>query len=189
MERVIAHLADVLPERAVLTNGAGNYAAWAHRYFPYHGGRAAWRTQLAPTSGSMGYGLPAAIAAKLADPSRDVVCLAGDGCFQMTAQEFGTACQYGANVVVLVCDNGMYGTIRMHQERQYPGRPSGTDLVNPDFAAWARSYGAFGETVTRDEDFPQAFARAREAGTPAILDLKTDPRALSPKLTLAEAGA
>ena len=189
MERVIAHLADVLPERAVLTNGAGNYSAWAHRYFPYKSGRDAWRTQLAPTSGSMGYGLPAAIAAKLADPSRDVVCLAGDGCFQMTCQEFGTACQYGANVTVLVCDNGMYGTIRMHQERQYPGRPSGTNLVNPDFAAWARSYGAFGETVTRDEDFPQAFARARDAGTPAILDLKTDPRALSPKLTLAEAAS
>ncbi len=184
MERVIAHLREVLPANAAITNGAGNYSAWAHRYYRYGGGSAHWRTQVAPTSGSMGYGLPAAIAAKLADPAREVICLAGDGCFQMTAQEFGTACQYGANVVVLVSNNGMYGTIRMHQQRHYPGRPSGTALVNPDFAAWARSYGAFGETVERDEDFPGALDRARTAGKPALLDLMVDPRALSPKQVL-----
>jgi acetolactate synthase-1/2/3 large subunit len=133
----------------------------------------------------MGYGLPAAIAAKLRHPERDVVCLAGDGCFQMVMQEFGVACQYGANVIVLVSNNGMYGTIRMHQERKYPDRPSGTRMHNPDFAAFARSYGGFGATVTRDSEFPAALQAAREAGVPAILDLKVDPHALSPKLTLA----
>jgi acetolactate synthase-1/2/3 large subunit len=180
MERVVTHLAQVLPDDAILTNGAGNYSAWLHRYYRYR----SWRTQLAPTSGSMGYGLPAAVSAKLAHPDRDVICLAGDGCFQMTCQEFGTACEFDANVVVLVCDNGMYGTIRMHQERAYPGRQSGTKLRNPDFAAWAESYGAFGRRVTRDEDFSDALAEARSAGRPAILHLITDPRALTPKLRL-----
>lgn len=177
MERVIAHLDAVLPEDAILTNGAGNYSAWLHRYYAYK----RFRTQLAPTSGSMGYGLPAAVAAKLEAPHREVVCLAGDGCFQMTGTEFGTACEYGANIVVLISNNGVYGTIRMHQERHYPGRPSGTAMKNPDFAAWARSYGAFGETVERDADFPAAFERARNAGRPAILDLKIDPAAISPR--------
>ncbi|KXF75330.1 thiamine pyrophosphate-binding protein [Paramesorhizobium deserti] len=180
MEYIVRHLSDTLPEDAILTNGAGNYSAWLHRYFAYK----KWRTQLAPTSGSMGYGLPAAVAAKLAHPDRDVVCLAGDGCFQMAMQEFGTACQYGANIIVLVSNNGMYGTIRMHQERHYPGRVSGTDMINPDFAALAKSYGAYGETVLRNEDFPAAFTRAREAGAPAILDLMVDPKALSPRLVL-----
>ncbi|WP_118138234.1 thiamine pyrophosphate-binding protein [Oceanicella sp. SM1341] len=180
MEQVIAHLNDVLPDDAVLTNGAGNYSAWLHRYYRYRG----WRSQLAPTSGSMGYGLPAAIAAKLQQPEREAICLAGDGCFQMVSQEFGTACEYGANVVVLLCDNGMYGTIRMHQQRNYPGRPSGTAMRNPDFAALARAYGGFGATVTRDADFPAAFAEARAAGVPAILHLKTDPKALGPRLLL-----
>jgi len=180
MEYIVRHLSDTLPEDAILTNGAGNYSAWLHRYFAYK----KWRTQLAPTCGSMGYGLPAAVAAKLAHPERDVICFAGDGCFQMTMQEFGTACQYGASIIVLVSNNGMYGTIRMHQERHYPGRVSGTDMVNPDFAALAKSYGAYGETVLRSEDFPTAFSRAREAGTPAILDLMVDPKALSPRLVL-----
>lgn len=180
METIIAHLNEVLPDDAVLTNGAGNYAAWLHRYYRYRG----WRTQLAPTSGSMGYGLPAAIAAKLETPQRDVVCLAGDGCLQMVVQEFGTAAQYGANIVVLVANNGLYGTIRMHQHRTYPGRPSGTDLKNPDFAALAKAYGGHGATVERDEDFPDAFAEARQAALPAILDLKIDPRALSPRMVL-----
>ncbi|WP_027135623.1 thiamine pyrophosphate-binding protein [Geminicoccus roseus] len=180
MERVVAHLNEVLPDDAVLTNGAGNYSAWLHRYYRYRG----WRTQLAPTSGSMGYGLPAAIAAKLHDPGRDVVCLAGDGCFQMVSQEFATACQERANVVVLISDNGMYGTIRMHQQRNYPGRPSGTALVNPDFAALARAHGGFGATVERDEDFPAAFAQARQAGLPAIIHLRMDPAALSPRMVL-----
>lgn len=182
MEQVIRHLSASLDENAIVTNGAGNYATWLHRYFRYKN----WRTQLAPTSGSMGYGLPAAVAAKLACPNRQVICLAGDGCLQMTMQEFGTACQYGANIVVLVVNNGMYGTIRMHQERVYPGRISGTTIANPDFAALARAYGAYGETVTRTADFTAALTRALEAGSPAILDLKVDPRALSSRQVLPE---
>lgn len=180
METVIAHLNGVLGDDAVLTNGAGNYSAWLHRYYRYRG----WRTQLAPTSGSMGYGLPAAIAAKLECPDRDVICLAGDGCFQMVMQEFGVACQYGANVIVLVSNNGMYGTIRMHQQKTYPQRPSGTTMVNPDFAALARAYGGFGRSVTCDADFADAFDAARASGKPAILDLKVSPDALSPRLKL-----
>ena len=180
MENVVGHLREVLPEDAILTNGAGNYSAWLHRYYRYR----RWRTQLAPTSGSMGYGLPAAVAAKLTHPDREVICLAGDGCFQMTCQEFGTACEFGTNIVVIICDNGMYGTIRMHQERAYPGRPIGTGLRNPDFAAWAESYGAFGVRVTSDEAFPNALAAARASGKPAIVHVLTDPRAISPKLRL-----
>ena len=183
MERVVAHLNEALPEDAVLTNGAGNYAAFLHRYAVHR----RFGTQLAPTSGSMGYGLPAAIAAKLEDPSREVVCLAGDGCFQMTSAEMATAAQHGAGVVVLVCDNGMYGTIRMHQERAYPGRVSGTALANPDFAALARAHGGHGATVEEDAALPGALAEAREAaatGRPALLHLRLDPRALSPRMTL-----
>ena len=183
LERVVTHLSEVLPADAVLTNGAGNYSAWLHRYHRYRG----FRTQLAPTSGSMGYGLPAAIAAKLERPKREAIAFAGDGCFQMTGQEFATACERGANVVVLVCDNGMYGTIRMHQERAYPGRPSGTALANPDFAALARAHGGFGATVERDEEFPAALEEARAAGRPAILHLRLDPRALSPRMVLENA--
>jgi len=184
MERVIDHLNGVLEDDAILTNGAGNYSAWLHRYYRYRG----WRTQLAPTSGSMGYGLPASIAAKLQHPDRDVICLAGDGCFQMVSQEFGTACEYGANVIVIISDNGMYGTIRMHQQRHYPQRPSGTSLRNPDFAALARSYGGLGLTVKEDAEFPDALAKARNANVPSIIHLKLDPRALSPRLEL-EAGS
>ncbi len=184
MEQVIAHLGRVLPDDAILTNGAGNYSAWLHRYHRYK----TWRSQLAPTSGSMGYGLPAAVAAKLQYPDRDVICLAGDGCFQMTMQELGTAAQYGAGVVVLVSNNGLYGTIRMHQERSYPGRPSGTDIVNPDFAALAAAYGGYGELVSQDEDFPDALARAREAARtsrrPAVLELRISPAALTPRSTV-----
>jgi len=177
---VVRHLADTLPEDAIITNGAGNFSAWVHRYYCYRH----YRTQLAPTSGSMGYGLPAAVAAKLTHPERTVVCVAGDGDLQMTLQEFGTAAQYGANIIVLVSNNGMYGTIRMHQERHYPKRVSGTELVNPDFAALARAYGGHGETVTRDRDFPAALQRALAAGRPAMLDLRVDRAALSPKLRL-----
>ncbi len=180
---VVAHLGEALPADAILTNGAGNYAAWLHRFHRHRG----WGTQLAPTSGSMGYGLPAAVAAKLRRPDREVVCLAGDGCFQMTMQEMGTAAQHGAGVVVLVCDNAMYGTIRMHQARSYPGRPVATTLSNPDFAAIARSYGAFGEAVRETAGFAAGFARAREAaaaGRPALLHLFTDPDAISPSARL-----
>jgi acetolactate synthase-1/2/3 large subunit len=178
LEEVVAHLNAVLPPDAILTNGAGNYASWLHRYYRYR----AFRSQLAPTSGSMGYGLPAAIAAKLQHPGRPVVCLAGDGCFQMTMQEFGSAAQYGANVVVIVCNNSSYGTIRMHQEREYPGRVVGTMIRNPDFAALARSYGGFGEKVSRTADFPKALEAAMAAGVPALIELQMDQRAVSHRL-------
>lgn len=177
MEQVIMHLAQVMPEDAIITNGAGNYAGWLHRYYCYR----SYRTQLAPTSGSMGYGLPAAVAAKLAEPTKEVVCLAGDGCFQMTLQEFGTAAQYGAKIIVIVINNGVYGTIRMHQQGAYPKRPSGTNMQNPDFAALAQCYGCYGEHVHKTDEFPAALARAREAGTSAIIELHVDPCAVSPR--------
>lgn len=180
MEQIITHLNDVLDDDAILTNGAGNYSAWLHRYYQYR----SWRTQLAPTSGSMGYGLPAAIAAKLEFPDREVICMAGDGCFQMVSQEFGTAIQYGANIIVLVSNNGMYGTIRMHQQKRYPKRPSGTKLVNPDFSALAKSYGGFGATVHNQAEFESALKSARAANLPCILDMKVSPSALSPRALL-----
>ncbi|SFP34389.1 acetolactate synthase-1/2/3 large subunit [Tranquillimonas alkanivorans] len=182
MERVVGWLAANLPDDAIVTNGAGNYAAWLHRYYSFR----RFGTQLAPTSGSMGYGFPAAVAASIAHPDRTVVCLAGDGCFQMTLNEASTAMQHGAKPVVIVCNNGRYGTIRMHQERQYPGRVSGTDLANPDFGALARAYGGYGEVVEDGEAFPQAFARARASGTLAVIELRLDPEALSPGATLSE---
>ncbi|MFD1695368.1 thiamine pyrophosphate-binding protein [Roseibium aestuarii] len=167
---------------AIFANGAGNYATWVHRFHRFR----AYATQAAPTSGSMGYGLPGAIAAKLAFPDREVICFAGDGCLQMTMQEFGTACQEKANIIVVAVDNSMYGTIRMHQERHYPGRVSATELVNPDFAAFARAYGAHAETVTTTEEFGPAFERARAAGTPALLHLKLDPEAITPAASLTQ---
>ncbi|ARC87359.1 thiamine pyrophosphate-binding protein [Rhodovulum sp. MB263] len=185
MEEVVTHLSEALPETAVLTNGAGNYAAFLHRYFRYRGPG----TQLAPTSGSMGYGFPAAIAAKLARPGLPVICLAGDGCFQMTLNEMSTAVQNGANVVVIVANNGRYGTIRMHQERKYPGRVSGTDLVNPDYAALARAYGGEGETVTDQAAFAPALERALASDRPFVIELRLDPEALATGLTLSEARA
>ena len=182
MGPVMAHLEEVLPHDAILTNGAGNYATWVHRF---HRSRT-FATQAAPTSGSMGYGMPAAVAAKLLFPEREVIAFAGDGCFQMHGQEFGTAMQYGANIIAIVVNNGMYGTIRMHQEREYPARVSGTDLVNPDFAALARAYGGHGETVETTEDFAPAFARARASGKPSIIEIRLDPEALTVSRTLSE---
>lgn len=182
MAAVMDWLEANLPEDTICTNGAGNYATWLHRFHRFR----RYGTQAAPTSGSMGYGLPAAVAAKLAFPEREVICFAGDGCLQMTMQEFGTACQEGANIIVLAIDNGMYGTIRMHQERTYPGRPSATKLVNPDFAALARTYGAFGATVERTEDFGPAYAAARASGKPAILHMKLDPEAITPAASLSQ---
>ena len=179
---IVADLRERLPDDAILTNGAGNYAIWANRHFGYRG----LGTQLAPTSGSMGYGLPAAVAAKLAHPDRPVVCFAGDGCFLMTGQELATAVQYELAIVVVVVDNGMYGTIRMHQEREHPGRVSGTELRNPDFAALARAYGAFGARVETTEEFAPAFAEAVAAGGPALLHLILDPEAITPRASLSE---
>ena len=185
LEQVIAHLSDVLPDNAIVANGAGNYAAFLHRYFRARD----FPGLLAPTSGSMGYGFPAAIAAKLHAPDRPVICVAGDGCFQMTMNEFSTACQHGAAVVVIVCNNGQYGTIRMHQEKTYPERISGTALFNPDYAALARAYGGHGAVVRETAEFGPALDRALASGKPAIIELVLDPDALSPGLTVAKARA
>ena len=182
MAEIVAWLRDHLPADAILTNGAGNYSVWLHRFFRYGD----YRSQLGPTSGSMGYGLPASIAAKTVHPERPAVCFAGDGCFQMTGQELATAVQYGLNVIVLVINNGMYGTIRMHQERHYPGRVLGTELHNPDFAALARAHGAFGAVVERTEDFAAAFEAAEDSGKPALLELRLDPEAITPRQSLSE---
>ena len=184
-EQVITWLSDNLPDNAILTNGAGNYAAWLHRYFVYK----QYGTQLAPTSGSMGYGFPAAISASLEHPDRQVVCLAGDGCIQMTINEMSTAIQHGAKPIVIVMNNGRYGTIRMHQEKTYPGRVSGTELANPDYPALARAYGGFGALVERSEDFPAAFKAAQDAGTVAIIECRIDPEALSTGQTLTQVRA
>jgi acetolactate synthase I/II/III large subunit len=177
---VMQHLESVLPTDAILTNGAGNYATWVHRFHRYRG----FRTQLAPTSGAMGYGVPAAIAAKALYPQRTVVAFAGDGCFLMTGQELATAVQEKLNVIFIVVNNNMYGTIRMHQEREFPAHVHGTALVNPDFAAYARAFGAHGELVERTADFAAAFERARQAGKPALIEIRIDPEAISPNITL-----
>jgi acetolactate synthase-1/2/3 large subunit len=169
-----------LPEDTIVAGGAGNFAGWLHRHFRYKG----FRTQLGSTNGSMGYGYPAALAAKLAAPKRTVFALCGDGDFLMTGQEIATAAQYGANFVTVVVNNGLYGTIRMHQEREYPGRVYGTELKNPDFAAYARAFGGHGETVERTEDFAPAFERASKSGKPAIIELRIDPDAITPTTTL-----
>jgi acetolactate synthase-1/2/3 large subunit len=175
LAEVIATLSRELPDDAIVTNGAGNYAGFLNRYFQYKG----YPTQLAPASGSMGYGLPAAIAAKLIHPGRPAVALAGDGCALMTGQELATAVQYGANIVLIVANNGMYGTIRMHQERLYPGRVVGTSLVNPDLSALARSFGAAGVTVEATREFLPVLRRALSASVPTVIELKIDPDAIS----------
>jgi acetolactate synthase-1/2/3 large subunit len=182
LEDVITTLSAELPDDAIVTNGAGNYAAFLHRYFQYK----SYPTQLAPTSGSMGYGLPAAIAAKITFPERPVVALAGDGCMLMTGQELATAVQYGLPIVLIVANNGMYGTIRMQQERHYPGRVLGTSLVNPDFAVLARAFGAKGETVCETAAFLPALKRALAARGPTVIELKLDPEAITPSKTLSE---
>ena len=171
----IAHLRARVPD-AIVTNGAGNFSAWVHRFWRSHD----YPTQLAPTSGAMGYGVPAAITAKLLAPERTVICFSGDGDFLMSGQELATAVQYELPFVVLLVNNGMYGTIRMHQERHYPGRVIGTDLVNPDFAAYARAFGAYGATVTETAQFADALESALAAGTPALIELRTDPEAINP---------
>jgi acetolactate synthase-1/2/3 large subunit len=183
MAKVIDHLNADLPDDAIVTNGAGNYTIWLHRYYRYR----KLRTQLAPKSGTMGYGLPAAIAAQLRHPERRVVCLAGDGCFIMASQEFATAVQQQLPILVIIVNNAMYGSIRMHQENHFPDRPSGTDLLNPDFAALAQSYGAHGEAIDAHGDFPAAFARALAARRPAIIELRVNRNQLTPDRRLSSA--
>jgi acetolactate synthase-1/2/3 large subunit len=175
----IAQLRERVPD-AIVTNGAGNFSAWVHRFWRWHD----YPTQLAPTSGAMGYGVPAAVAAKLVAPERTVICFAGDGDFLMSGQELAVAMQYGLPILVLVVNNGMYGTIRMHQERLYPGRVVGTDLVNPDFAAYARAFGAHAATVTETAQFADALDAALGAGTSALIELRIDPEAINPRTTL-----
>jgi len=180
LSQVVRTLRERLPDDAILCNGAGNFAVWGHRFFPFRH----YRTQLAPTSGAMGYGVPAAIAAKLAQPGCVVVCIAGDGDFLMSGNELATAVHEDAAIIVLVVNNGMYGTIRMHQERDYPGRVVGTSLTNPDFAAFAQSFGVSGELVARTEEFAPALDRALATGRPALLELRVDPEGITPQATL-----
>jgi acetolactate synthase I/II/III large subunit len=182
MGPIMAYLEEALPDDAIITNGAGNYATWVHRFHRFR----RYATQGAPTSGSMGYGTPAAVAAKALFPEREVICFAGDGCFLMNGQEFATAVQYDLPIIVIVVNNGIYGTIRMHQEREYPGRVVATDLKNPDFAALARAYGGHGEMVETTADFAPAFERARAAGKPAIIEIKLDPEAITPTRTMTD---
>jgi acetolactate synthase-1/2/3 large subunit len=177
---ILAYLNKNVPANTLITNGAGNYTAWVHRFYEF----SEPGTQVAPISGAMGYGVPAAIGAKLVYPERMVLAFAGDGCFLMNGQELATAVQYGLNIIFIVVNNNMLGTIRMHQERNFPGRVSGTTLVNPDFAAYARAFGAYGEVVERTEDFPAAFERALAARRPALIELRVDPEALTPNATL-----
>ena len=180
MSECMVHLGEVLPPTAIVTNGAGNFAAWLHRFHRHR----AMHTQLAPTSGAMGYGFPAAIAAKSVHPDREVICIAGDGDYLMTGQELATAVQYGINVVTVIVDNGTYGTIRMHQEGHYPGRVIATDLKNPDFVKYAEAFGAFAIRCERTEAFPAALAAARNAGRPAIVHLITSAEDIAPGRTI-----
>ncbi len=182
MGPIMDYLEKALPEDAILANGAGNYATWVHRFHRFR----RFATQAAPTSGSMGYGTPAAVAAKALHPDREVIAFAGDGCFMMNGQEFATAVQYDLPIIVIVVNNGIYGTIRMHQEREYPNRVVATDLKNPDFAALARAYGGHGETVEKTADFAPAFERARASGKPAIVEIRLDPEAITPARTLTQ---
>jgi acetolactate synthase I/II/III large subunit len=179
---IMVWLRDNLPADAIICNGAGNFASWIHRFFRFR----RFAQHIAPTSGSMGYGVPAAVAMKRLYPARPVVCIAGDGDFLMNGQEFATAVQYDLPFVTVIADNSLYGTIRMHQEREYPGRISATVLRNPDFAAYARAFGGFGATVLRTADFAAAFAAALASGQPAIIHLKIDPEASTPTMTLSQ---
>lgn len=179
---IVTWLRDHLRDDAIVCNGAGNYAVWVHRYYRHR----KFATQFAPTAGSMGYGVPAAVGVKRLHPERTVVAFSGDGDFLMNGQDFATAVQFEAPVIVIVADNGLYGTIRMHQERHYPGRISATQLRNPDFAAYARAFGGFGVTVEKTSEFPAAFHAAEQSGLPAIIHLKVDPEAITPNTTLAK---
>jgi len=177
---IIVWLREHLPDDAIICTGAGNFTAWVHRFYRFR----RYATHIGPCSGSMGYGVPSAVAMKTLYPDRTVVGISGDGDFLMNGQEFATAVQYNLPFVTLIADNGMYGTIRMHQEREYPGRVVATALRNPDFAAYARSFGGFGVTVERTADFPAAFEAAQKSGLPALVHLKIDPNAITPATTL-----
>ena len=177
---VMAFLRKRLPANAIITNGAGNYSGWVQRFYQYTG----FRTQLAPTNGAMGYGVPSAVAAKIVHPDRVVVSFSGDGCFTMNGQELATAVQYDLPVLFIVINNGMYGTIRMHQEREYPARVYATALKNPDFAALARAYGLHGEVVNKTSEFEPAFERALASNKPALLELRIDPEAITTRASL-----
>jgi acetolactate synthase-1/2/3 large subunit len=179
---IMAFLRRRLPEDAIQTCGAGNFTVWAHRFAEF----TRYGTQVCPRSGSMGYGVAAANAAKLVHPDRIALCFTGDGDFVMSSPEFATAAQYDLPIVVLLVNNGMYATIRMHQERQFPGRVLGTTLENPDFPALAQAYGGFGERVERTEDFEAAFERALASGKPALLELPVDPERISPRIKLSD---
>lgn len=182
LAEILAALRDRLPPETIVCNGAGNYSGWVHRFWRFR----RYGSQLAPTSGSMGYGVPAAVAAAIVHPDRPVLSFSGDGCFLMNGQEIATALQYGLRPIFFVINNGMYGTIRMHQEREYPGRISGTTLKNPDFAALGRAYGLHSEMIERTEDFEGAFSRARAAGRAALIELRLDPEAISTRISLSE---
>ncbi len=182
LSEIVKWLSDNLPDDAILTNGAGNYSAWLHRFFQYKH----YHTQLAPTSGSMGYGLPAALAAKTHDRNKTVVCFAGDGCLQMTIQELATAVQFNLNIIVIVINNNSWGTIRMHQEKTYPGRVKGTDLVNPDFTCLAKAYGLHSESVSKTQEFAPAFTRAVESGRPALIEIQHPLEVINPTTRLGE---
>jgi len=177
---IIKTVLDSTDDDAIITNGAGTYTAWIHRFYRFQ----KYRSQLAPTSGTMGYGVPAAVAAKLVHPQRTVVAFAGDGCYMMNGQELATACQYGANIIIIVINNGIYAAIRMHQERDYPGRVIGTDILNPDFCALADAYGAYSELVTSTEEFAPAFERAKTARRPALIEVRINPDLLTTTLTI-----
>ena len=177
---IMIWLRENLPSDAIITNGAGNFAGWIHRFYRFR----KYATHVGPTSGSMGYGFPAAVAMKTLYPERPVVCVAGDGDFLMTGQDFATAVQYKLPVIVVLSDNGLYGTIRMHQERDYPGRVVATQLHNPDFVAYALAFGGYGALVEKTADFPAAFAQAVATGKPSIIHLKIDPDAIAPGATL-----
>jgi acetolactate synthase-1/2/3 large subunit len=182
LAEIVSSLRDQLPRDTIVANGGGNFAGWVHRFWRYRD----FGTQLGPTSGSMGYGVPAGVAAALAHPERTVLSFSGDGCFLMNGQEIATAIQYGAAPIFFVVNNAMYGTIRMHQEREYPGRVNGTALTNPDFAALAHAYGLHGETCERTAEFASAFERARKSGRAALIELRLDPEAISTRTTLSK---
>jgi acetolactate synthase-1/2/3 large subunit len=182
LAQIFSDLSTWIPKDAIITNGAGNFATWVHRFYRYGG----FRTQLAPVNGSMGYGLPAAIAAKMTYPNRCVICVAGDGDFMMNSQELATAMRYGIKIIVLILNNGMFGTIRMHQEREYKSRISGTNLTNPNFVQLAASYHMLGFQIKKTEQFQAAFQEALASSQGSIIELVTDPEAITPTKRLSE---